>query len=694
MGKRIFAICLMAALFVGFSYVEATAVSSVRGAGTVVYNKNSYTDANGVTTDSSRFVQSYSAGIRHDITDTITIGMDLLWYLTETDTTKDSSYSPVITLKFTPPGLYNFKFGHSRLDSLPSEGQHTTNTITYTSFDLPQSRWPSLKISYNMSENFNHTSPKTLDNRSTSLSLGTAYSFEAMEGEGSVSYRFRNDLTESNISDVTSESIDNSLGTNYSKSFMGDRLKVSLYASISSLTTTYRANRGVSRFSVYLPGAGGLICSACVGSLAVEPELVDNNTTSPLTSNVDLALPDWHIGIDTGANNDVAGLDVYISTSFGEESAIFSTYNFGWQVYGSTDNIGWTAIGGLTTTYNTFYHRFRFEFTESNYRYFKVVNTTGNGSAIDVTEIEAFSYLLKVAKKKDERTTDASSMGVRISYREGRGNINYNLNLSQSSVDVNNREYSSMSHGLNGGYIVIPRYLRLSGEMSMSVSESSGSNFDTIESERLSYRFSANSSILPTLRGSASYNYNEDTYGGEKTRKSTSVAFNATMDIYRGIRARLSLFNRDFENLLTKDRLVEDVISGNLTLKPWKKVGVFVNSSVNRRTYETPTEKISTEIKTLDCDINLRLTKNFYYTLSLDIEPVEETAHSLGWRLTRALNATIYYSESDLKKSNNVTIGWVPLSKVGFSLGYSESEQFLTGTASSNMYVRGHIRFL
>lgn len=688
MRKKIL-FCASAVLFLGLLSTEATA--SVRATGSFFYSDTSST-IGGVTVEDSRFTQSYTAGIRHELTDTIEIGLDIMWYFIETDTRKDSSYSPVLMVNFKPPGMYNLTFGHSRTDSDPSEGEHITRTITYSAFRLPQSRWPSLDISYNISENFNHTSPKTIDTKTTSMGMSSGYGFEARGGKGSVSYRFGDNLLEDNIGKLSVETISHSLGVNYSKSFMNDRLDMSVFANISR-STQIDESSVLSRFSSKVTPTNGLSCPLCSSAAALnsEPALV-NNDRGTAAGVIDITTAGWHIGIDTQVSTKVSRLDVYIVT--GVAPATVAGYNFGWEVWTSSVNGSWTQLVSAPPVYNQTYSRFSFSVPETTAQFFKVVNTLGpGGAAINVAEIEALSFLLSAPKFKAENTRDSNSMGLRLSYRGGRGSIGYNLSISQSKQDINNSKSSGVRHGINGRYVVIPRYLSLSGAMTSMLSESSSIS-GSGESGSLSYNFSANSSPLPTLRGSFSYNHNESSQNGRKRYESDSFGLSAAMDIYRGVKLRLSSYTTESKSLVRKSSSGSESVSAILNLRPWKTVSLNLNSSTTKSTMESPTGKSSVTTDSLSGDLNIRLTSTLYYGNLFRIEPSQSEYHSLGWKMTKSINASASYFTSDLSESKRLTLGWAPIPKVGFSFGFSENEDLLSGDIWESMDIRGHIMFL
>ena len=297
-------------------------------------------------------------------------------------------------------------------------------------------------------------------------------------------------------------------------------------------------------------------------------------------------------------------------------------------------------------------------------------------------------------KKSGENTTDSNSMGLRLSYSKAKGGVNYNLSFSESKEDRNNRKSSAIRQGLNGRYIVVPRYFSLSASATSTFSESSNATSEDTEAENLSYNFSASSSPLPTIRGSFSYNHNEHNRDGTKLSKNDSFGLSVSMDIYRGVSLRLSSYVSEYQNLVAKRSSESESVAANLSLKPWKTVSINLNSTATKSTSKDPRGTSSLTSDSFGGNFNIRLTRNLYYSNIFSIEPSQSERHSIGWRLTRVLNATATYDTTDSNESKSLTIGWRPIPKAGLSFGFSESEQLSSGNTFESMFFRGHIMFL
>jgi hypothetical protein len=127
-----------------------------------------------------------------------------------------------------------------------------------------------------------------------------------------------------------------------------------------------------------------------LSTLTSVPELVDRirfiGTGIEIGTSVN---EDQNIGLDLGSPKDLGKVFVYTRPP----ESTFDESLFSWAVYYG-DNIAglWTRItNSAGFVFDTMENRFEISFPRTKARYFKVVNTSNDGSNLEVTEIEAYN---------------------------------------------------------------------------------------------------------------------------------------------------------------------------------------------------------------------------------------------------------------------------------------------------------------
>lgn len=689
---------------------RASFASSLGARADYSYSRTDSSSA-GVTTTSKSNTQQYSLNFTKDLTNTISLNGDMRWTITEINGVKQESAYPFLVLQFSPPALYNLTFSHSRTETDPSESGRLTNTSTSAAFHLPETRWPNVSISYNISTIEDHESPKTLDSVTSNVSAGLGKSFYFLDTDARAGYSFSQNMTEDKIAQTKSENPSHSVNGDLSRSFLENKIRVSANLGYQIRESTTESTGAPSRFDVGISGNAGLAffnpALPTSVTLASEAELIDNFTATAVTfasacgggTTIDLNCADWNIGLGFPSSQSIHSIYVYITTTPFEETNIASIYSFGWDVYTSSDNITWTLVASPAQTYNATLNRFELNFTETSALYFKVVNTVGNGATdINVTEIQAVGFLLSSPRQSVTQDSTSQSGGLSLSYRPTeRLSLGFSLSYDKSEQSVQggtDSESISNSYGANANYIAIPRYLNIFANFSNTSSEYR-SSIDT-ENTTSSYAVSLSSSPLNTVNLGLTLNHSESDADGERSSEAESVNFSSSVMVYRGVDLGFSTITSSSESFQSDTQSDSTTYNTNLRLVPWKSLTIMMNNSRTSATTDAPSGKTSSKTTGTSVDFSFTPTRRIYLSGRFNIEPTESQSYGLTFSPTNKIYVSLNYYNDD--SSGTVSMGgnlnWQVLGRLSVGAVYNTtSANNATNDKTETVFARASVSF-
>ncbi len=692
----------MFTILVAMFSVRADSFADLNARADFSYTKTK-SKVDGVESDSSTFNENYTLGFRKTLTRTIAFAGDVRLSRATKDGDKDQSLYPVITLYYTPPEMYNLRFGYNRTETSPSDGDRITTSNTNVSFSLPYTKYPSLNLTYNRSTSEDHNTPQQLNDVLTNITLNTGYTFELFETSATLNYSYGLYTLEDKVTEITTETPSHIGTAFFSRKFLDGRLTSSANAGYELRETTSESRGGATRFKQEITPSSGLVDDGTsLPILDDAPGLIDNDVNTAFDppgtkTSIDLSDANWHMGFGFNTSQLIHAIYLYVNvnTTLVDESTIGS-YDFGWQLYTSTDNSTWTLVGTVTPTYNSVYNRFEFSFSEKNARYFKVVNTLGPPptGGIKVTEIEPIGYALATAMESYTTTATRDFWGFNLSYaptdRLTLGfSFSYDRNTRESK-DAPDVETVNMRHGSNLSYIFIPKYLTVSTSYSSLTIEEKGGT-DT-GSEFYSLTFS--SAPLETLNSSLTYSHTESTSGGAATSVDDTVGMNVFMNLYTGIDLNFSASMAETDSPQQNSKSSSRSYMWNLRLVPWKPLVVLVNAGTSGSETDQAGTKTSSSTKTLSLDFSYTPTRKVYFSGNIDLEPDQSQSYSVTWLPTRTLQMGLRLNQSNDTKGGGADFSWQPFKPLSLHLGYNVTVQDNdTNDRTEIMFARASIVF-
>ncbi len=636
---------------------------SIYGSVDIIY-QSSETETAGKASKTDSLFQGYSLGFSRRFTSAIDLSGNMRVAISTTDSQESKTYLPQLFLTLSPE-YFRATVGYNITDSYPPGGSRTTTSTLSTTFSIPTVKWPSLSLSYNETDIQDHFTPNRIDTTSSNAALSSGYNLSLFDTPINLMYSF-GDLKSENRVENTTEERPSHLGTiALTRSFWENRVQTGANFGYSYSQSVYESLVGPTLFEEEKVASGGLFSwdgiTQNISTLSLQPGLIDNSFAS-FSGSPNLNNLYNNIGVGFITAQAIHKIYLYTDT--------VPTSDLTWTLYTSSDNITWTPVGTPTVTYEAAASRFVFTFTETQARYFKVVNTTVHPTAVNVVEIKAIGYVISTLTARLEATTKRDFGGFNLYFRPWDWTtLSYNISYDHSSYDLTNLDVTSMNQGISLSAIAIPKYLTISTTYWTYLSKSS--NVDKTEVD--SYTISLTSTPLPTLNGNLSYGHSESLIAERPQSISDSIGANVFMNLYKGIDLGLGASVSEFENRVEKSETQSIGYSGNLRLVPWRPLNIIVEAGGSSSETEKEGAKTSATSKTLRTSVTYNPTRALYLAATFNIEPTTSQSYTMNWVPTRVIQLGLRYTSFEITDTIGGDISWTPLNWMTFRMSYSET---------------------
>ncbi len=148
-------------------------------------------------------------------------------------------------------------------------------------------------------------------------------------------------------------------------------------------------------------GLGDVDPTPEIGTLPDVPTLIDGDLVSPAVPRLEIGGANTfrNAGLDLGFTRQVTRLEVTVDA--------LSDPSLLWAVYHGPDNLTWTAIGGVISTFDVAFLRYTLRFPETTDRYFKAVNLSVNvRTGVAITEVRALIDTTRTGTERRRSTTE------------------------------------------------------------------------------------------------------------------------------------------------------------------------------------------------------------------------------------------------------------------------------------------------
>ncbi len=666
------------------------------------------TETAGVVKNSTTTTKNYSLNFQKQLTNTLSLNGDIRWTdsLVNIDgvETKTKNVFPIFTLNYSPPAQYNLRLGYNRTESAPSQDDRITTANMNAGFALPAGRLPSFDLSFNKTTTEDHAKVQQINGETATLRASSSYKFEYREVDASINYSFSQTSSEDFIVDTTTETPTHFFSTDASREFMDGKLKASMNYGFNLSETTTESLGTASRFEQTVGPSTGLEFGYPVGGptplvMTGEPQLIDNDRNTAVVPSsvgdptIDLSVSNWNMGLGFTSTQGIHELNLYITSAL--SSVVISGYNFGWQVYTSTNNVSWTVLGS-SVNYNSVFRRFEFAFSETNARYFKIVNTLSPPTlgTIEVTEITALGFAISTPRNSFTSSVTRGFSGLTLVYSPtDRLNLGMNITIDTTSDERDGSadiEIKNSRYGLNGRYVVIPEYMQFASTYASTISTPSNGD----ESETNSYTAAFSVTPLDTVNGSVSYLYSENLLAGAVQSEQNSANMSVFMEVYTGIDLNLGATISSSESPASGSETESSSYIWGLKLEPWKTLTILLNGSSSGGESTQGGVTTTSTSETLDMRISYNPNRKLYMSADFDFKPEVSEIYSLTWTPTRTIQCRFKYNSNDTTSGFSSDLSWRPFRPISLHTGYSVIwTDNLTDDQVETLYTRASIRF-
>lgn len=471
----------------------------------------------------------------------------------------------------------------------------------------------------------------------------------------SVRYTLLDQSLDSRTTFFQSDQRRHTLRANYAEQFAQGKWSVSLDGRVIRDEQTDRSPSGT-----FLPepipaveGLAAIDTSPEFGALDPAVDLNDDDFDTPASPPIDIGGANLfrNVGLDLGFSFEMTALEVGVDRLSGS--------NLVWEIYVSTDNLNWQAVGVSSSTFDPVLLRYTIEFPRTTGRYVKAVNVSENAQPeVLVTEVRAFVDVEQPELRSREGTRLRGFGQVRY-----RPTDRFQTSLSASATDASSQGDSlvardsrdmSVRHEINWGFA---KHLEL---YTRALYAEARREVGTLE-RRTSRRVDAALiyTPLPTLEAELSAHRREERNGSRELSSVSDIQLSAWADLLPDLRVGSSLSTQQTDDDLAQFTL-DDVtwrgsVEARLTdrwqvfgelLRTWYESGGALSLD-GRRSFSLRTMWSSLTGLTASADVT--------YTDEDGRETVTQR-YSVGWSPSFRLSMNASFFETRAARDNSTSV--------------------------------------
>jgi hypothetical protein len=374
------------------------------------------TETDGQKESDWRFTQVYNLGVRKAFTPKMGFSADLDVNVNESNEEKTTRVAPDLRLNLNNEYFdanTGYRLNERGLDVFTMTADETRRTTESWNANIStkSQKYPRVRLRYNQDRDYDHLAVREQDTKSNDFSGSADYGFEFLH----FYYEYRNNQSDDYVQESFQETDTHEGRVNFRKSFLDNRLTTS--ASYSMTDRSRETRTGGLDVPVDDPQKPDAGLWARDGDFSPDPtEIQLNNTPALLDGNAAIDIGEktnenlQNIGVEFNTPTDVQKIYLYTE----EPGDSFPVTDFTWAVYQADTNTGvageWTLITATpSVVYDDDRNRFEISFPRTRARYFKVVNVSNDGNALNVRQIEAYDVTTFAAftTTEDERVLQA-----------------------------------------------------------------------------------------------------------------------------------------------------------------------------------------------------------------------------------------------------------------------------------------------
>ena len=599
---------------------------------------------NGETEES--FEQNYNIDLGYDLTELLSFNGSLRYNRVWNEGDVTELITPILGFDVRND-IFNLNLAATAVERRDSEGPDYMSKsweANWTSnWDKPL--WPGLRFFFGQSEAYDDQSPKQQDIDSYHYGTDLNWEYNIVE----VLYSFYYQDSKDHVSDTETKNTRHFVRGEVSKSFLDDRLNLSLsqqYSYYNYKTIVQIGASGTAQVSVPISAYAysyDTLDEDYETGIGPNISTLTNDDTTDAAYTIDTTVHYNYINLNTNYRK----LDIiYIYTS--EDISSLNPNSFTWYI--ATYTTSWDTFQTISFNYNSTEHRFEFQVSGIRQaRYIKLATDSFYGlsdtyyfSEVEVSEEVSGQGEVTLSRTYNNYITDGSVNFSPIDV------LDFNYSFSY--------EYGNFSDGPDTerlSQVGSARWSILSNLTStFSVSETRQDDEGEPETITRSYAISTIYIPLPTLDVSLGITKNDNYEGGDKTSTTYNYTLYTTAALFPDLDSSLDLTYTNSENY--ESDTSTDTYTARLTFTARLTPALTVDMNTNyNSTHGT------TDADTVDANLNMSWRPS-------DILSLRSTLYSR------------WVSDGDDSKGLNLSMGLATTEKTQLNLTYSYADSTTT----------------
>ncbi len=432
------------------------------------------------------------------------------------------------------------------------------------------------------------------------------------------------------------------LRAHFDRQFAGDTVALSASSWISRREQREAAGAAAAPVAAR-EGLFAVDLTPGVGELDPVSGLIDGDLETPADPRIEIggASTFRNVGVDLGLSRRVTRLEVSVDAP--------SSPDLAWEVYRSSDNLSWSRVAGVQSSWDGALARYTLRFPAADDRYFKAVNVTVNAfTGVAVTELRALLDVDRLGTEGRSTTYRGDVAATFTPHERVQANVTLGIgNDEDLAGGLVSRDLDELSYGARLGIELTPELTLRVGYHFTRVDERLE---PVLERDERQWSATFDWTPLPTVDGVLAFSRRDERDGGTLIRSADTVRLRFLTELLTHLELTSEVTWSDIDDPFSgfrqevwhwRESLAADLterwsLQGSVALSFFDSTGTVTlerRSQVDVRTAWRPAAYLS-------------LAGDWGWTED-DLQETLTQRYSASWTPGRKLQASLSYQETD-----------------------------------------------
>jgi len=409
-----------------------------------IYYRNTKTESDGEKETTWQLIQNYFLNYSAYLTPNTTCNLSTRVNYSKTNKDEQTTLYPTFSLN-TINEYFSGNASYNRIETY--DDQRLTTSFWNLNMMSQMEKWPKMSLQYTHSRSKDHLEEHQINTKSDSLLAGFTHTYKFLD----IMYNYMRNTSTDLVTDTKQVGNNHISRLGVHQSFLDNRLSISGEGGFNYFDSTItRLEAGMVKEKLHpKEGFSGIDSTPTISKpneLTSTPGLIDGDLTTVVLS----ASDNMNIGLGLFEATNVDTIYIYTESTYVYPDNPTAAQRITWAVYYSNDDNttkNWTLItSNASFTFNSVYHRFEIDFSETNAKYFKVVYHSQ--TSISITEIEAYGF--EYVEEKTKTSTKTWTGNFSLSARPWeKWSTAYHLSYYRAEISPQDTLNYTLSHGAN-----------------------------------------------------------------------------------------------------------------------------------------------------------------------------------------------------------------------------------------------------